>query len=101
MRRTRSPALKGRPIEGKLLVGPFDEPAEGAHLAGGRRPALCTGLEVFLLGAGEWHEEGRHPLEEAEVEGVLRARRLLLDGVERLLVAEMAVPGGHRALLDL
>ena len=41
------------------------------------------------------------PLEEAEVERRLRSGRAGLELVERRLVAEVAVAGGHRALLDL
>ena len=58
------------------------------------------GLQA-LLGLGRLGPEpvGRL-VEEPEVEGVLGAGRPGLDGVERLLVAEVAVALGHRALLD-
>src|SRR3954469_974333 len=39
-------------------------------------------------------------LEEVEEERGLRARRSLLDLIEELLVAEVALPRGHRAPLD-
>ena len=57
-------------------------------------------VQVVALARPRRREALVAALEEAEQERGLRARRALLDLVEHLLVAEVAVAGGHRALLD-
>src|SRR5438270_10314030 len=84
-----------------LLCSAFDQAAEGAHVAGGRGAAPGAPLELLLLGRRRRGEQRRRLLQESEVEGVLRSGRLLLDGVERLLVPQVAVARRHRAFLHL
>ena len=74
---------------------------QNAHtLARCRRPALRARVQVFALLDRVAGEALVAALEEAEQERRLRARRALLDLVEQLLVAEVAVARRHRALLD-
>src|SRR5688500_16047991 len=85
----------------RVASGPHGQLAERAHIAGGGRPARGAGAEVGPLLGGSGCEHGRRPLQESEVEGVLRTGRLQLDLVQRTLVAEVLVAGRHRAFLDL
>src|SRR5436305_11080056 len=102
----RSPAANGRDFDistalTRLAAGPLDQAAEGAHLTGRGRAAPRALLQLLLLGRGLRYEQCRRLVEKHEVEGVLGAGRLVLDGVQRLLVPQVPVASGHRALLDL
>ena len=76
------------------------QPAERAHVARRRRAALGARVQVVALLDRVAGEALLAALEEVEHERRLGARRAFLDLVEELLVAEVAVARGHRALLD-
>src|SRR4051812_19828460 len=83
-----------------MTAGPLDQLAERAHVVRCRRAAPSAGGELVVPRLDVSGESCRRPLQEAEVEVVLRTRRLELDLVEGGLVAEVLVALGHRALLD-
>ena len=83
----------------RLSRGAFDQFAKGAQFAGRRRPAPGAGMQSGPLLLGVGRHQGGHPIQEPEVEGRLRSGRGDFDAVERLLVAEVPVAGGHRAFL--